>query len=338
MSVAERKIRWGILSTARIGRGAVIPAIRNSSNGELIAVASRDLDRAKAFAAENGIPKALGSYEALLADDEVDAVYIPLPNHLHYEWTIKAAEAGKHVLCEKPLALNAAQAAEMEDAARRYGVRLMEAFMYRFHSQHHQALDLIRSGAIGEPGLIRAGFTFVLNRVGDIRLQPEMGGGALMDVGCYCVSASRLLAGAEPVEVQAFQRLGETGVDIQLIGQMRFAGGLLAQFDCGFNLDFRNFYQVIGTDGYVEVLGSFLPGTGGTAVYQRKGRRAEQPETVEHMVAGVDQYQLMVEHFDDSILNNTPLRYPASDAVANMRVIDALYRSARNGGKPELVS
>ena len=330
--MVERKLRWGVLSTANIGRAAVIPAIQRSGNGKVIAVASRNEEKARLFADDLGIPRALGNYKALLAAEDIEAVYIPLPNSLHREWTIKAAEAGKHVLCEKPLALNAAECDEMEMAARRHGVLLMEAFMYRFHPQTEKVLQLIRQGAIGTVRLIHAAFTFRLaHRATNIRLKPELGGGALMDVGCYCVNVSRTLAGTEPVEVQAYAHWAETGVDEQLVGTLRFADGLLAQFDCALNLERREMYQVVGTDGHLDVPQAFLPGSADTTIIQRHGRRTE---TI-HTILGVDEYQLMVEHFADCVLHQSPVRYPPSEAAANMQAIEALYRSARNGGQPE---
>ncbi len=331
--MAGRRLRWGVISTANIGRVAVIPAIQRSGNGQMMAVASRNDEKARAFAADLGIPRAYGSYQALLADEDIEAVYIPLPNSLHREWTIKAAQAGKHILCEKPLALNAAECAEMDAAATSCGVRLMEAFMYRFHPQTDKVRQLMRQGAIGAVHLIHATFSFRLTNRHNIRLRPELGGGALMDVGCYCVNVCRTLAGAEPVEVQAYAHWGETGVDEQLVGTLCFADGLLAQFDCALTLERREAYQVVGTEGHLDVPRAFLPGTSDTAIYQRHGHR---PETI-HTVSGVDEYQCMVEHFADCVLRQTPVRYPPSEAAANMRAIQALYRSARNGGQPESV-
>jgi predicted dehydrogenase len=327
------KLKWGVISTANIGRKAVLPAIQHSRNGQLIAVASRDGARARAFADEMGIPRSYGSYDALLADDEIEAVYIPLPNSLHREWTIKAAEAVKHILCEKPLALNAAECDEMAAAAEQHSVKLMEAFMYRFHPQTDQVLALIQSGAIGRPRLIHSTFTFRLSNPDNVRLKPELGGGSLMDVGCYCVNVSRTLTGAEPVEVQAYANWGETGVDEQMAGALRFPGGLLAQFDCALTLDHRQSYQVVGTDGRLEVPTAFSPGTGDVTIYEHQGERGSKP----HTVRGADEYQLMAEHFADCVLNRKPVRYPPKEAAANMRTIEALYRSARNGGRPEKV-
>jgi predicted dehydrogenase len=331
--MADKGLRWGVISTANIGRAAVIPALQRSGNGKLVAVASRDDEKARAFAAQQGIPRSYGGYEALLAAEDIDAVYIPLPNSLHRQWTIKAAEAGKHILCEKPLALNAAECDEMASAAEQHDVVLMEAFMYRFHPQTEKVLELLQSGAIGEPRLINAAFTFRLSNPANIRLSAELGGGSLMDVGCYCVNISRTLVGAEPVEVQAFANWGTTGVDEEMVGTLRFADGLLAQFSCGLTLERREFYQVAGPDGYIELQSAFLPGTGDTTIHEHHGRQG----TVAHTISGVDEYQLMVEHFADCVLHKLPVRYPPAEAAANMRVIEALIRSARGNGRLESV-
>jgi predicted dehydrogenase len=291
--MGKERIRWGVLSTANIGRVAVIPAIEASTNGELVAVASRDDERAGAFASALGIPRAHSSYEALLADNEVDALYIPLPNSMHLEWTAKAVAAGKHVLCEKPLALDEAECHEMAAAAQRAGVTLMEAFMYRFHPRTARVLELIQGDAIGPLRVVRSSFSFRLRNPDNIRMKPELGGGSLMDVGCYCVNVSRTLAGAEPVEVQAFASWGN----------------------------------------HLDVSAAFLPGVGDTIIEEHHGREASQP----HTIPGTDEYQLMVEHFADCVLYDRPVRYPPAEAAANMRTIEALYRSARNGGRPETV-
>jgi D-xylose 1-dehydrogenase (NADP+, D-xylono-1,5-lactone-forming) len=331
--MAERKLRWGVVGTANIGRAAVIPALQRSNNGELLAVASREEERARVFAEKQNIPRAYGRYEALLAAEDIEAVYIPLPNSLHREWTIKAAAAGKHILCEKPLALNAAECADMDAAAQHHGVRLMEAFMYRFHPQTEKVLELVQAGAIGEPKLIDAVFTFRLTNPANIRLRPELGGGSLMDVGCYCVNISRTLAHAEPVEVQAYANWGKSGVDEEMAGTLRFANGLLAQFSCGLTLERRELYQVAGTEGHIDVPSAFLPGIKDTTIYEHHGRQSSKA----HTVPGVDEYQLMVEHFADCVLHDKPFRYPPGEAAANMGVIEALYRSARSDGQPEAV-
>jgi D-xylose 1-dehydrogenase (NADP+, D-xylono-1,5-lactone-forming) len=327
------KVRWGVLSTSNIGRRAVLPAIQRSSNGELVAVASRDAEKARAFAGELNIPRAYASYEQLLADPEIEAVYIPLPNSLHHEWTIKAAQAGKHILCEKPLALDAAECAEMEAAARDNGVLLMEAFMYRFHPQTKRVIELLRQGAIGQPRLLHAAFTFRLTNPANIRFQADLGGGALMDVGCYCVNVSRTLFDAEPIEAQAFASWSAGGVDEQMLGSLRFAGGGYAQFDCALTLARRESYQVVGTEGVIEAPVALLPGQGDTIIRIRDGA-GERSETI----AGVDEYQLMAEHFADCVRGRATLRHSPAEAAANMRAIEALYRSARNGGRPETVT
>jgi predicted dehydrogenase len=329
----QPNVRWGVLSTSNIGRRAVLPAIQRSHNGELLAVASRDADKAQAFAGELGIARAYGSYEQLLADPEIQAVYIPLPNSMHREWAIKAAAAGKHILCEKPLALNAAECAEMAAAAHANGVLLLEAFMYRFHPQTERVIELIRQGAIGEPRLIHAAFTFRLTNSANIRLQADLGGGSLMDVGCYCVNVGRTLFGAEPIEVHAFASWSDGGVDEQMIGSLRFASGGYAQFDSALTLPRREMYQVIGTEGVIEAPVAFLPGQGDTIIRIRNaaGERNE-------IITGVDQYQLMVEHFAACVRGQASLRYSPAEAAANMRAIEALYRSARNGGRPESIA
>ena len=322
-------LRWGVISTANIGRVAVNPAIQASSNGELVAVASRDRSRANAFASQWRIPRSYGTYEGLLEDDGIDAVYIPLPNSLHREWTIRAAEAGKHVLCEKPLAVGAAECLEMADAARAHGVKLMEAFMYRFHPRTERVLEMVRSGALGSLEMIRSAFTFRLNRPDNIRLDPDLGGGSLMDVGCYCVNVSRTVAGAEPVEVQALSTPAPSGVDARMVGTLRFADGLFAQFDSALTMERREVYEVAGTDAWLHVPASFLPGKAPVSFFEHRSGG----EVVEHAVPGADEYQLMVEHFADCVLSDREPRYGADDAAASMRVIEALYASARERGR-----
>jgi predicted dehydrogenase len=326
-------LRWGVFGTANIGRVAVNPALQASRNGTLLAVASRDDERARAFAAQWEIPRHHGSYEALLDDAEIDAVYIPLPNSLHAPWTIRAAERGKHILCEKPLALTAAECRDMQRAADANGVKLMEAFMYRFHPRTEKAVELARSGALGVVRAIRSAFTFRLTRPGNIRLDATLGGGALMDVGCYCVNVSRTMAGSEPVEVQAWASWAPTGVDSELSGALRFDGGLVAHFDCALDLERREVYEVAGTDASITVDTGFLPGPGNVTIVEHRGRGQE----VRHEIKGADEYILMVEHFADCALNDRPLRYDAAEAGANAAVLEALYRSARSGGQPVAV-
>jgi xylose dehydrogenase (NAD/NADP) len=332
--MSNPKIRWGTISTSNIGRVAVNPAIQASKNGELVAIASRDEQRAREFASKHAIPKYYGSYGALLEDEDIDAVYIPLPNSLHYEWTIKAVERGKHVLCEKPLALNASECIEMQSAAQANQVRLMEAFMYRFHPRTEKVIELVQSGALGELRMIHSAFTFRLTRPDNIRWDPALGGGALMDVGCYCVNIGRTVTGSEPTEVSAIARWGNSGVEDQMVGRLLFENGVMAQFDCALTMERREVYEVAGTDGYLGVSNAFLPGTGDTTIMEYRGRGDKK----EHIIDGVDEYQLMVEHFTDCVIHNKPFRHSALEAASNMRVIEALYHSARMNGKPVQVS
>lgn len=326
-------LRWGVLSTANIGRAAVIPALKAAAGAEVVAVASRDLDRAERFATDHEIPTAYGDYDTLLADPGIDAVYIPLPNRLHAEWTVRAAEAGKHILCEKPLAMDAAECELMEAAADAAGVVLMEAFMYRFHPRTRRVLELLQAGAVGEVRSIRSAFTFRLRNSDNIRLSAELGGGALMDVGCYCVNVSRTLAGSEPVAAQASARwTGNSplkGVDDELTGVLHFPGGVTAHFDCALTQERWEFYEVAGTDGVLRVDSAYLPGTGDVSAVVHRGRKRE-----EYTVPGDDQYRLMVEHFGACVRDGSTPRWPVAEAAANMRAMSALYRSARGGGEP----
>ena len=320
-------MQWGILSTANIARAAVIPAIQSSKNGEVAAVASRDGQKGAEFAAQMRIPKSYSSYEALLDDPNIDAVYIPLPNSLHCEWTIKAAQSGKHILCEKPLALNAAQCQEMDAVAKESGVLLMEAFMYRFHPRTEQVIERVRAETQGTLQMIQSSFTFKLAHPNNIRFRADLGGGALMDVGCYCVNISRTLAGQEPVEVQATARWAASGVDEQLVGTLRFANGLMAQFDCALTMARRESYIAAGTNGYYYAPAAFLPGKEDSLLYEFQDRKETQLQ-----FSGCDEYQLMVEHFTECVLKREQPRYITMEAAANMRVIETLYKSARSNG------
>ncbi|HEU4742950.1 MAG TPA: Gfo/Idh/MocA family oxidoreductase [Meiothermus sp.] len=332
------KMGFGILGAARIAASALIPAIYQSANARLVAVAARDGNRAAEYAAQHGIPKAYG-YQELLADPEVEAVYNPLPNSLHLPWTLRALEAGKHVLCEKPLALNAAEAEQMDQAAKRANRTLMEAFMYRFHPQIARALELVRSGSLGELRLIRPSFSFALERSADIRWVAALGGGALYDVGCYCVTLSRLFAGREPLAVTGWSDLtppdhpGGGGADHSFVGVLDFGEGLRAVFDCSFAQPFRQRVELVGDRGTLVIPEAWVPGRRGSGGPTRHGLDA--PHLVvngqEEAQPAADQYQLMVEHFVRAARGQEPLRYPAEEAVRQMRVLDALYASARAG-------
>jgi xylose dehydrogenase (NAD/NADP) len=256
---ANRILRWGLLGTARINR-AVIPVIRESSRSTLEAVASRTIDRAREYATQWSIPKAIGSYEALLDDSTIDAIYIGLPNSLHAEWTVRALEAGKHVLCEKPLALSVADVDEIARAARRSGRVAAEAFMYRHHPLTHAVQKIMAEGAIGELRFIRGAFTFPLTRPADVRFDRALGGGSLWDVGCYPVSYACLLAGDSPSDVFGWQETTESGIDVAFAGMLRFPNGVVAQFDCGFRAAFRAEMEIVGTTGVLRVDRAFKAG------------------------------------------------------------------------------
>lgn len=323
--MGEQVLNWGILSTARINR-ALIPPLRESPRNRLAAVASRDAAKAAQYASEWGIPRAFGSYEALLADPEIDVVYISLPNHLHKEWSIKAAQAGKHVLCEKPIALSPEDVDEMAASAQAHGVVIAEAFMYRHHPQTLKVQEMIAGGAIGDLQLIRGGFTFFLDRPGDVRLQPAAGGGSIWDVGCYPISFARAVAGgAAPVEVVGWQELGPTGVDVAFYGQMRFANGVHAQFDCGFNAAYRTPMEFVGTEGSLTLTRSFKPDAGGR-VYLTRGDASE-------LVAIPDRplYLGEVEDMADAALLGKAPRISLADSRANITTIRGLLRSAQEG-------
>jgi len=329
-------VRWGILSTANIAVKRFIPGAQKSHNGVVAAIASRDLDRARRVAERLSIPRAYGSYQELIEDPDVDAIYIPLPNSMHAEWTIKAAAAGKPVLCEKPLALTSSEALTMIEACRRHNVLLMEAFMYRFHPQQALVRSLIDGGAIGDLRAVRAAFTFMLEPFppANVRLRAELGGGALMDVGCYAVNAARMLFGAEPVAASALWDLRpEFGVEVSLAGILDFGGGRFATFDCGFRAPGRGWYTVVGTKGQIEVPDAFVPAEADLQV-----RVTKAGATVEHLVPGVDQYQLEAEEFAAALLNSRRLQIPPEDAVATLRVIEALHRSASREGERQSVS
>lgn len=321
-------IRWGILSTANIGRRAVAPAIIASSNGSVAFVASRDRPRAEAYVAELGLKAQSGSYEDLITSTEVDAIYNPLPNSMHVEWSARALEFGKPVLCEKPLGVSAEECLQLHEVSERTGVPCMEAFMYRFHPRIERTRDLIADGVIGDVRSLYGVFTFRLTVKDNIRWMAEFGGGALMDVGCYCVNVSRTLLGTEPERAMAHATWADTGVDAQLDGVLSFADGVEAHVACGLTMERNEFVQVIGTEGRLELEHAFLPGTDAVTIREHHGR--EDP--VVHRVDGVDEYQVMVEHFADVVTRGIPVRYPLTEAAANMRAIGALYTSARAGG------
>jgi xylose dehydrogenase (NAD/NADP) len=312
-------VKWGILSTARIN-DKLLPGARAAEHAEVVAVASRHAGRAESYAREHGIERPYGSYERLLEDPEIDVVYIPLPNALHLEWTQRALEAGKHVLCEKPLSRRRAEVEEAFDAAERHGRLLMEAFMYRHHPQTRCLSELVAGGAIGQLRLIRGVFSFATRDPADVRLSSALGGGALMDVGCYCVNAARLLAG-EPERVSAEQVLGGDGVDIVMGGSMRHAAGVISQFDCGLALAPRDELEVVGDRGSLWLDD---PWHGREPVIElRTGAGTERVE-VEH----ADPYHLEVENFSLAVLGELEPLLGRADAVGQAQAIEALYAAA----------
>jgi D-xylose 1-dehydrogenase (NADP+, D-xylono-1,5-lactone-forming) len=325
-----RKVKWGVLGCAAFAKSTAIPAMQKAEGVELAGIASRSLDKAEAFAEEFGFGKAYGSYEELLADPEIEAVYNPLPNGLHPEWTIKAAQAGKHSLVEKPFAANVEEAQEVANIVEQCGVKVMEAFMWRFHPMHRRARQLIRDGAIGELKFIRTAFTFVIARGPNVRLDPQLAGGGIMDVGCYCLSTARFLFDAEPTRVFARADYDpEYNVDMLSCGLLEFPGGY-ATFDAGFTLPFRCDYEAVGTQGRIYVPKAFLPGEEAEILVET-GDKVERER-----FPGVNQWALEFEHLSRSIAEGTPLDYDVQDAVKQQRVIDAVYRSTRSG-QPESV-
>jgi xylose dehydrogenase (NAD/NADP) len=317
-------LRWGIIGCARITRRGLIPGIQQSRSGTLQALASRDGALARAWAAEFGVPDSYGSYEELLADPAIDAVYVPLPNELHRPFVIAAADAGKHVLCEKPLALNAGEAEEMVAHCRRRGVVLMEAFMWRHQPRTAEIRRLVAEGAIGELRLVRSSFSFPIEP-GDWRLDRERGGGALWDVGCYGLSAARLFSGEEPSAIKALSRNGPTGVDLTLTATLGFPSGVLAVIDCSFEQPFRCVYELVGTKGAIEAPLAYLPPASPTA-------RLIAPDgslVRELSFDGRSQYAAMVDAFARAVANGGALPDPAEDGLAQMRGLDAILAAAR---------
>ncbi len=318
-------IRLGVLSTARINE-LVLPAAQASEDIELTAVASRQLARAQEFATEHGIPRAYGSYEELLADADLDAIYIPLPNHLHAEWSERGLRAGKHVLCEKPLARSRAEAEHAFDVAAESGRILAEGFMYLHHPQTLRIRSLVGSGAIGALRLIRAAQSFTVTAADDVRLSGEMEGGALMDVGCYCVHLARFLAG-EPIRVYGEQRVNDDGVDLTFSGVMRFDADVIAQFDAGLDVPRRDLLELVGAEGTIDVEAPWGEGDDPGIVIRRGGKT--QRLRSEH----VDPYRLELEDFVAAIRGEHAPLLGRGDAVAQAAAIEALYASA-NGGQP----
>ena len=330
----SEKLNWGVMGNANIARVCVIPAIQKSRNGTVRALASRTPQQAADVAGKNRIAKVYGDYQALIEDPDIEAIYIPLPNHLHHPWSLTALEAGKHVLCEKPLACNAAEAEEMSAGAQQSGRILMEAFMYRFHPRSRHIRQMVRSGRIGPPRLIRSAFCYRMadadfQNTDNARLNPSMGGGALLDVGCYGVSVARWLFNAEPHQVQCQASFHPDGVDLHVVGVLAFPGEKLATVEASMVAGLQQTYTVVGENGVIGLPhDAFIPWEK-DAQYTLRENDAESAEP--EMIAGADEYQLMVEHFVDVVKGRKPVDYATTDSIGNMRVLDALAEAARTG-------
>jgi xylose dehydrogenase (NAD/NADP) len=312
-------VRWGLLSTGRINQLALLEPAPQTGRAEVIAVASRDEGRAEAYARKHGIERAYGTYEALLGDPDVEAVYISLPNSLHVDWSIRALEAGKHVLCEKPFSRRPEEVVRAFAAAESAGRLLMEAFMYRHHDQTRKFAETVEAGAIGELRQLRSSFSFTLGNLEDVRMLPELDGGALMDLGCYCVSGCRLLGG-EPELVIGRQLLGPTGVDVRFAAFLQFPGNVFAQFHCAFDLPEGAGLEAFGSEATALVREPFRcidPHI------ELNGQRVEVDPT--------DRYFLQLENFSSAIRGEAEPLLGRDDALGQARVIDALYRSAASG-------
>jgi predicted dehydrogenase len=323
-----KKVRWGVLSTASIGTEKVIPAMRSGEYCEVTAIASRDLEKAQAVARQFSVPKAYGSYEELLTDPEIDALYIPLPNPLHLPWSIKALEAGKHVLCEKPIGLSAGEAQELLDAAKEHSqLKVMEAFMYRHHPQWQRARQLVADGEIGELGTIQSFFSFCDVDPDKIFNIAEFGGGALMDIGCYCISLSRFIFDAEPLRVCGIMEYDyRFKVDRLTSGILDFGTGT-STFSCSTQLPQYEGLNILGTEGRVEIEIPFTP----PADRPCKMWHQHGTEVEEVVLEPCDQYTIQGELFSQAVLNGTEVPTPLEDAVANMKTIEAIIRSAKSG-------
>jgi predicted dehydrogenase len=331
--MTDRRVRWGVLSTASIAREKWIPGVRRSpaGRGEVAAIASRDGDRARLVADELGIPRAHESYEALLADREIDAVYIPLPNHRHLEWTLAAARAGKHVLCEKPLALSAADAERMVEACDSAGVLLMEAFMYRLHPSWQAVRELVAAGRIGRLQTVQSWFSYYNDDPRNIRNMAEAGGGALMDIGCYSVNLSRMLFGAEPERVEAaVVRDPDMEIDVLASALLVFPGGATATFSCSIRSESDQRVHIYGTEGHISVGIPFnIPPDRPTHIFLTQGGEPPVAPAVERLTfETADPYGVEADAFARAILDGGPVPIPPTDAVANLRVIERILAAA----------
>lgn len=324
--MASGILRLGILGTADIAVNRVIQCLEKSKKVDVCAISSREIGNAKVWADRLGIDVYYGSYEELLDSKEIDAVYIPLPNNLHCEWTIKALLKGKHVMCEKPLAVTCVEVRQMIKVSRERELVLMEGFMYRFHPRNQAVFEMSKNGTIGEIRAIESAFSYVLDNPSSYLMSRELGGGALYDVGCYCVNVSRLVTGSEPVEVYGTYNLTDSKVDLTFSARMRFSKGILSSFHVSMNEEPRFYYRVIGDRGLIEVPWAFVSFGKQTHLILQKNEKQEKTQ-----FKAADEYRLEFEHFADSVLNNKPLLYNIEDSLKNVYVLEALMKSAQKG-------
>src|SRR5450759_2044846 len=325
------KVRWGIMSTANIATTKVIPAMQQGTYCEITAIASRTLENARAAATQLGIPRAYGSYEELLADPEIDAIYNPLPNHLHVPWSIKALQAGKHVLCEKPIALTAAEAQALVDVAKQYPhLKVMEAFMYRFHPQWQRARQLVRAGKIGSLRTIQSFFSYYLDDPHNVRNRADSGGGGMLDIGCYTISLARFIFASEPERVFGIVEYDpQLKVDRLASGILDFGSGT-STFTCSTQLSPYQRVNIFGTEGRVEIEIPFnAPPDQPCKIWYQHGEDAGDMEEI--LLDACNQYTIQGDMFSLAVLNGSPVPTPIADAVANMKVIDAILNSAKSG-------
>jgi predicted dehydrogenase len=324
-----RRVRWGVIGTAKIGTLKVIPAMKRGDFCEMVGIASRDLAKARAVADEFGFPKAYGSYEEMVADPDIEAVYIPLPNHLHVPWSVKALEAGKHVLCEKPIGMSVEEAQQLLEVSKRYPhLKVMEAFMYRHHPQWQKARELAVSGTIGELKTTQMFVSYLNLDPENVRNKADIGGGGLMDVGCYCISMPRFMFGAEPERVAGIMEYDPNfGTDRVTSAMMDFGGGRTATWTCSTQLPEYQRFKISGSKGHIEVEVPI------NAAPDRPSRIWVQVDEDREDVtfSASDQYTIQGDMFSQAVINDTPVFTPLEDAVANMKVIEAVARSASKG-------
>ena len=326
----NKRLRWGLLSTANINKALMDP-LRTSRRNSLLAVASREKSVADGYAQKNKIPRAYGSYEDLMNDPDIDVIYNSLPNHLHAAWTVKAVEAGKHVLCEKPLALSIEEVDSISAAADKHNRVVAEALMYRSHATSQKVREIIQGGRLGEVRMVRGSFTYSGTKPDDFRLNPEMGGGALWDIGIYPLSYARFVLASEPLEAFAWQTLGPTGVDESFVAQLRFPKNIFFQMDCSTASPYHVFMEIVGTEAALVVPQPFNPTSKENLYMTSKGK----PELIQ--VKGTGTYVGEVEAMADSILDGAPPAVSLADSRATVSIIQRLFDSARTGKPVPLI-